>query len=180
MQAGQGKRAQVMIEAHIGLPGLHAMAVTTAGTQRLRMHIIASMTGHAGRFQFFLLRDTLVAGHTGGFSMGTKQRKFRFLCMVELRLVPGFGRVAGLALGSVPAMVRVITAMAIDTGLAGRFFEIVSGMAALTSELAVTFRQGETGILCMIESLFFPCARPVTVLASRTALPLMRIIDPVA
>ena len=82
MQAEQWKAAEIMIEAHIGLPALYAMAVTAAGTQRLRVHIVAAMTGHAGRVEFFVFRDTLVAGHTGGFSMGTEQRKFRFLCMV--------------------------------------------------------------------------------------------------
>lgn len=179
MQAGQWKRGQVMIEAHIGLPGLYAMAVTAGGTQRLRVHIVAAMTGHASRLQFFIFRDTLVAGHTGSFSMGTEQRKLRFLCMVELRLIPGPGRVAGLALGPVPAMVRVITAMAIDTGLASRFLEIVSGMAGLAGKPSVAGCQGETGFLCMIEGLLLPCARPMTVFTSRTTLTLVRIVDPV-
>ncbi len=155
------------------------MAVTAAGTQRLLVHIVTAMTGYAGCLQFFLVGCTLVAGHAAGISMSTEQRKLRFLCMVELRLIPGLGRVTGLAIGSVPAMVRVVTAMTINASLARGFLEIVSGMAGLAGKSPVPCSQRESGFLRMIEDLFFPFARLMTFFAARTALPLVRIVDPV-
>lgn len=179
MQSHKREIAQVMIESHVRLPCLNTMTVATTGTQRLLVHIVTAMTGHAGRFQFFLFGCALVASHAAGFSMGTEQRKLRFLAMIELRLIPCLGRVAGLALGSVPAMVRVIAAMAIDTSLAGGLFEIVSGMAGLAGKPPVPCSQGKTGFLRMIEDLLFPCARLMTVFAGRTAFTLVRIVDAV-
>ena len=43
----------------------------------------------------------------------------------------------------------------------------------------VACSQGESGFLRMIEDLLFPFARLMTFFAGRTALPLVRIVDPV-
>lgn len=179
MQAGQRKGAQVVIEAHIGLPGLYTVAVTATGTERLLVCIVTTMAGYAGRLQLLLFCDPLVASHAGGFSMGTEQRELRFFCVIELRIVPGLGRMAVFALGPVPATVCVITPMAVDTGLASGLFEIFSGVAGLTGESPMACRQRETGFLCMVEGQLFPCTCPMTVFARRAALTLVRIVDAV-
>ena len=64
VQASQGKRAQVMIESQLGLPGLYAMAVPAASTQRLLVCIVATMAADAARLEFLFLGRALVTGHT--------------------------------------------------------------------------------------------------------------------
>lgn len=179
VQTGQRKGTQVMVETDIRPPGLHAVAITTACTERLLVHVVSAMTGHTGHVEPVLFHRTLVAGYATGFGMGTEQRKLRFPGVIEAGLIPCPGRVTGLALGPVAPLVRIVTAMAVDTGLAGGLPEIVPGMTGLAGKAFMAGRQGEAGLLRMIEGLLFPCSRPMAVFAGRTALSLVRVVDPV-
>lgn len=144
------------------------------------MRVIPAMTGHAGPLEFLLLRHALVTGHATKVGMGAVQREFCLLRVIELHLVPGFGRMAGLALDPVPALVSVVTSMAIDARLAFGLLEVVPGMAGHAGEAPMASRQGKAGFLQMIERPLLPGDRGMARLAVRPALALVHVVDPVA
>ena len=132
-----------MIKLGVG-PGSLRVAVAAGSPALAAMHVVGRVAAGAGR-GCCLPAIAGVAGRAGDLRMAGLQRKLR-LRMVEVRLRPAGRLMAGGAVGTQLALVRLDLAMTVDA-LAGRVAEFLSGrMAAGAGDAAVCSIQLEVGL----------------------------------
>lgn len=100
--------------------------------------------------------------------------------MIEARIVPATGNVAGFTFAAITSRMVVFTQVATDTVARQAVLEVLTGVAVLAVQATVAFRQGESGFLEMVESDAFPRGCRVTVMTGRPVATTVYVVNSVA
>ena len=136
MHADQWKARQVMVETDFITPAGFAMAGLALFALLPGMHIIGAMTGITFPAGILFLQVTTMTGRTAHLTVLARQRKIGLPVMIEIRLVPSPGCVAGITF---PAILPAVLVIAPVTGDTLRFQVFVQSalVASIASHLAV-------------------------------------------
>jgi len=118
MHTDQRKARQVMVETDFITPAGFAMTAFALLAFLPGMHIIGTMTRKTFPDGLFLLKVATMTGRTAHLTVLARQRKTGLPVMIEIRLVPSPGCVAGTTF---PAILPAVLIIAPVTGDAFRF-----------------------------------------------------------
>lgn len=176
--AEQGETRQVVIEARRVGPCGFVVTIGALVSERRLVSIVVAMTVDALLARFLLENGLDMAVETGNRFVRTMQGIVGVLVVVKMPLVPGRGRMAGIAVRPVMPVMIVILTVAGDTGHVHGIdiVERVVAVAVIAAQLGVTAIEREVGIARVIEARVLPVSRAVTVFADFAAAAFVRVI----
>ncbi|MEE8303494.1 MAG: hypothetical protein V3S24_13790 [Candidatus Tectomicrobia bacterium] len=137
MQANERKSSQVVVEEYLPCPSVLVVTVLALLPLLTVVDIVVRVAAIAVGCQFFPFYFGCMTVVTGYFVVGSAQREFRILVVIELDLLPASFRMALGALGSQCTLMGIVELVA---GVAGRLelaFEDVAGMTRFAGNIGV-------------------------------------------
>lgn len=159
VQAHQREIGEVVIEAIDDFPSVGDMAGGAHLHFRILMDIVRRVAGSAVARQIVLQGADVAIGAGEGLVV-SGERKTGLASVIEFRLFPPGGGVAGLTLGAVASQMYVAVGMAAVAGHGGIFFDHTVGMTGATRQLRMVMTQGEIRAV-VIENPLVPAVHRV-------------------
>jgi len=177
--SGEGKAGQrVMVEIDL-LPAAFGVAAPAVLPATAFVRVLRLMAAETGCRRLHKLGRLLVAGLAGGLAMGALEREIGHPVMVEADLVPRTRRVAGFALGTVPALMGIVLRMTGEAAARGMFAGIARAVTSRARSCRVPADQRESRAL-VIERHRAPGRSRVTAGAIRAPAAAMDVVLRVA
>ena len=151
VQAEQREAGQVMVKNNTVSPAGRLMTALTLLAFLSPVNIIRLVTVKTLYRQFVLVKITSMAGVAQQLLMFSLQWKVGATLVIEAAFFPLCLVVAGLAFFAITAMVRIVSAMACNTGRS-RFFVLDRVLVTgITADIGMSALQAKIRILIMIE-----------------------------
>lgn len=177
MQSDQRKSCQVVVKHDIDMPALIIVATITGLALLPKMRVLDLMAPIARSIEFVVNVAAFVAGLTGNFGVAKMQGEVGCLVVIENRLTPSFGGMAGFAFATAATLMFIFSAM---TGRACHvelhLFRFL-GMAGMALDLRVPACQRKIRFPAVVKIGNVPATRRMTGSAIAAALTLMHIIN---
>lgn len=180
VQSHQREAGEVVVEAHLVAPARLTVASGAISPHAAGMDVVCLVAAEAFLGQFLGLGTGRVASMAAQLFVFAVQRVLVLGEMVVFHWLPTIRLVAGCAVVTEAAGMRVFRRMTAVAGLRQLRLQVAVFMASIAGNLPVLTVQPKAGFLQMIKAGVLPAHRTVAVLASGSARTMVHVVGCVA